>query len=95
MKTFNYTIKDEIGIHARPAGMLAKLAKDFESEIIIEKDGKGVNATKLMMLMGLGIKGYHNRRYARCRIHPCDRGRCAQPNGGAASRRKGHDGNRH
>lgn len=56
MKTFNYTIKDEIGIHARPAGMLAKLAKDFESEIIIEKDGKGVNATKLMMLMGLGIK---------------------------------------
>lgn len=56
MKTFSYTIKDEVGIHARPAGMLAKLAKDFKSEIIIEKNGKKVNATKLMMLMGLGVK---------------------------------------
>lgn len=56
MKTFNYTIKDEVGIHARPAGLLAKLAKEFSSEVIIEKGGKSVNATKLMMLMGLGVK---------------------------------------
>ena len=56
MKTFNYTIKDEVGIHARPAGMLAKEAKNFKSEITIEKNGKAVNATKLMMLMGLGVK---------------------------------------
>ena len=56
MKTFTYTIKDEVGIHARPAGMLAKTAKGFKSEIMIEKDGKAVNATKLMMLMGLGVK---------------------------------------
>ncbi len=56
MKTFDYVIKDEVGIHARPAGLLAKLAKDFSSEISIEKDGKKVNATKLMMLMGLGVK---------------------------------------
>ena len=56
MKTFDYTIKDELGIHARPAGMLAKTAKGFESVITIEKDGKSVNAQKLMMLMGLGVK---------------------------------------
>lgn len=56
MKTFNYTIKDEVGIHARPAGMLSKLAKTYESEILIEKGGRSVNATKLMMLMGLGVK---------------------------------------
>jgi phosphocarrier protein len=56
MKTFTYTIKDELGIHARPAGMLAKTAKGFSSEILIEKGGKSVNATKLMMLMGLGVK---------------------------------------
>ena len=24
MKTFEYTIKDELGIHARPAGLLVK-----------------------------------------------------------------------
>ncbi len=56
MKTFEYTIKDELGIHARPAGMLAKTAKGFESVITIEKDGKSVSAQKLMMLMGLGVK---------------------------------------
>jgi phosphocarrier protein len=56
MKTFTYTIKDELGIHARPAGMLAKTAKGFESTVTIEKGGKSVNATKLMMLMGLGVK---------------------------------------
>lgn len=56
MKTFTYTIKDEVGIHARPAGVLAKKAKEFDSEIIIDKNGKSVNATKLIMLMGLGVK---------------------------------------
>ena len=56
MKTFNYTIKDEIGIHARPAGLLAKKAKEFESTITLEKNGKSVNVTRLMMLMGLGVK---------------------------------------
>ncbi|MCU6705037.1 Phosphocarrier protein HPr [uncultured Ruminococcus sp.] len=53
MKTFSYTITDEIGIHARPAGLLAKKAKEFESVCTIEKGGKSVNITKLM---GLGVK---------------------------------------
>ena len=26
MKEFTYTVKDKVGIHARPAGMLVKLA---------------------------------------------------------------------
>lgn len=56
MKTFSYTIKDAVGIHARPAGLLAKLAKTFSSTVMLEKDGKSVNVTKLMMLMGMGIK---------------------------------------
>lgn len=56
MKSFTYVIKDETGIHARPAGVLSKLAKNFSSEITIEKDKKSVNVTRLMMLMGLGIK---------------------------------------
>lgn len=56
MKSFVYTVKDEIGIHARPAGLLAKKAKEFESEITVEKDGKRIVATKLMALMGMGVK---------------------------------------
>jgi len=56
MKSFSYTIKDKTGIHARPAGFLSKLAREFESEILIEKDGQKVSASKLMMLMSLGVK---------------------------------------
>ena len=57
MKEFTYTITDPVGIHARPAGLLAKAAKALDSTITIAKaDGKSAVATKLMALMGLGIK---------------------------------------
>ena len=56
MKTFAYTIKDEVGIHARPAGLLAKKAKEYESTITLEKGGKTAVATKLMAIMGMGVK---------------------------------------
>ena len=56
MKTFAYTIKDEVGIHARPAGLLAKKAKEYESTITLEKGGKTAFATKLMAIMGMGVK---------------------------------------
>ena len=56
MKSFEYIIKDKIGIHARPAGMLAKAAKEYKSEIFIEKDGKKVSLVKLMQVMSLGVK---------------------------------------
>ena len=56
MKEFSYVIKDEIGIHARPAGMLAKTAKAFASKITLTANGKTVEATKLMAIMGLGVK---------------------------------------
>lgn len=56
MKKFEYVIKDEVGIHARPAGMLVKEAKKYQSKIVIRKDGKAAEATKLMAVMSLGVK---------------------------------------
>lgn len=56
MKKFEYTVQDEIGIHARPAGMLVKEAKKYESRIIIRKDTKEADATRLMAVMGLAVK---------------------------------------
>lgn len=56
MKSFEYTIKDGLGIHARPAGMLVKEAKKYESVIQIVKDGKSVEVTRLMAVMGLAVK---------------------------------------
>ncbi|MCI9051921.1 MAG: HPr family phosphocarrier protein [Lachnospiraceae bacterium] len=56
MQKFSYVIKDEVGIHARPAGLLVKEAKKYESKIQIIKDTKSADATKLMAVMGLGVK---------------------------------------
>lgn len=55
MKEFQYVVRDEIGIHARPAGLLAKEAKAFESRIVIRKGERSAEAKKLMMVMSLGI----------------------------------------
>lgn len=58
MKNFKYTITDEIGIHARPAGLLVKEAGKFNSKIIINntKNGKSAEAKKLFGVMGLAVQ---------------------------------------
>ena len=56
MKEFNYEIKDEQGIHARPAGLLVKEAKKFTSALTITKNGQTKKLTQLMMVMALGVK---------------------------------------
>ena len=56
MKQFTYTIKDELGVHARPAGLLVKLAKKYASKVTLEKNGMTCDMRKLMAVMGLGIK---------------------------------------
>ena len=58
MKQFTYVIQDPLGIHARPAGLLVKAAKEFaDTEITLTKGDKTVKSTQLMKLMGLGVKG--------------------------------------
>ncbi|MBO4872330.1 MAG: HPr family phosphocarrier protein [Lachnospiraceae bacterium] len=57
MKSFEYTITDPVGIHARPAGLLVKEIKNFiGTTVTITKGEKSVNALKLMALMQMGIK---------------------------------------
>lgn len=56
MKKFSYVVTDEVGIHARPAGLLVKEAKKYESKIVIKKADKSAEATKLMAVMGMGVK---------------------------------------
>ena len=59
MKVFQYVITDEVGIHARPAGQIAKLAKAHpDCEISFAKIGgsKTANAARVMALMSLGAK---------------------------------------
>ncbi len=56
MKKFEYTITDNEGIHARPAGELVKVAKQYTSSVLIGKDGKDVDCKKIFGIMGLGVK---------------------------------------
>ena len=56
MREFKHTIKDKNGLHARPAGMLASVAKAFESDIRVEAQGKEADGKRLLSLMSLGAK---------------------------------------
>ena len=44
-------IKNKLGIHARPATLLAQEAGKFKSEIFIAKDGIEINAKSIMGIM--------------------------------------------
>lgn len=56
MKTVEYDITDELGIHARPAGMLVKECAKFQSAIKLATPAKEVDAKRMMSVMGLGAK---------------------------------------
>ena len=56
MKEFKYTIKDEMGIHARPAGLFVKEAAKFPCAVTITKEGKEVDAKRIFGVMSLGVK---------------------------------------
>ncbi len=56
MKNFTYIIKDELGIHARPAGMLVKEAKKYKSTVTLSVNGKTAEAVRLMAVMGMAVK---------------------------------------
>lgn len=59
MKSFTYTVKDELGIHARPAGLLVKEAKNYKSVITVDNGAKKADATRLMAVMSMGVKCGH------------------------------------
>lgn len=56
MREIKYIVTDPEGIHARPAGLLVKKTKEFASDIHLIKDGKSVDAKRLLSIMGLGVK---------------------------------------
>ena len=55
MKQFTYTVQDEMGIHARPAGQVVKFAKTLHSKVTIEKDGAVADAKRMISLLSLNV----------------------------------------
>jgi len=56
MQEIKYVIKDELGIHARPAGELIKACGAYPCKITIEKAGKAMDAKRIMGVMALGCR---------------------------------------
>lgn len=48
-----FTVKNQMGIHARPAAMIVRVTNRFVSEIFFEKDDEQVNGKSIMGLMML------------------------------------------
>ena len=56
MKELSYTIQDELGMHARPAGLLVKKLKEFTCDIQLGRPDKMVDAKRIFSVMSLGMK---------------------------------------
>lgn len=56
MKEIIFTVKDPMGIHARPAGLLVKEIKKYQSSVTIERDGQKIDGRRLISLMGMAVK---------------------------------------
>ena len=54
------TVKNQVGLHARPATFFIQKANEFKSSIWIEKEERRVNAKSLLGILSLGIVGGTN-----------------------------------
>ncbi len=51
------TLLTEDGLHARPAGLLVKVAGQFQAKVELTANGLTKNAKSIMSLMSMGLKG--------------------------------------
>ena len=51
------TVKNLVGLHARPATFFIQKANEFKSSIWLEKEERRVNAKSLLGVLSLGIMG--------------------------------------
>lgn len=55
MQERKVVVKNETGLHARPAASLVQFVKNYEGEVKLVKDGKEANAKSIFNVMSLGI----------------------------------------
>ena len=55
MYTREITVKNEVGLHARPATYFIQKANEYKSGIWVEKEERRVNAKSLLGVLSLGI----------------------------------------
>lgn len=55
MVTRDVTIKNSVGLHARPATSFIQKANSFKSSLYIEREDRRVNAKSLLGVLSLGV----------------------------------------
>ncbi len=56
MQNFNYTLKTENGLHARPAGLLVTHIRHYPCDVSVKLGEKKADGKRLVSLMSLGAK---------------------------------------
>lgn len=56
MRSFECTVTDAMGLHARPAGLLAKRTAQYQSKIMLQYDGKEIACNRLLAIMKMAVK---------------------------------------
>lgn len=55
MVSSDVTVRNSVGLHARPATFFIQRANEYKSSIWVEKDERRVNAKSLLGVLSLGI----------------------------------------
>lgn len=63
-KTIELTVDNKMGIHARPAAMIVRVANKYRSELTVEKDDEQVNGKSIMGLMMLAAGNGSRLRFS-------------------------------
>ena len=53
MKDLQYTVKNSLGIHARPAALLAQACTNFKSAVMIECNGNVASGNNVLQILAL------------------------------------------
>lgn len=57
MVSFDYTVKDPMGLHARPVGVMVKAIAPFKgTKVTIEHDGKTADGKRMFSILGLQVR---------------------------------------
>lgn len=54
MKTLNVELKNETGLHARPASLFIREASKYTSDIVVIKDDNEYNGKSIMGILSMG-----------------------------------------
>jgi phosphocarrier protein len=56
MQEVTLTIRNKVGLHARPAALFVQTASQFKSSVLAVKDGREVNAKSILSVLTLGAE---------------------------------------